>query len=411
MKRLEELIELEDNFMAKTYDKVPVQIVAGEGVFLIDSDGKRYIDTSGQFGVGILGCRHPRVVEAITRQAAKIIHLHGSLYNDKRSEFLEKLTSITPSGLDRVFMSNSGAEAVEAGLKLAVKYTGREEIVAMEGAYHGKTVGALSVTWGEKYRMSFEALLHETKFARFGRVEELRDRVTDKTAAIIAEPIQGESGVILPRRSIEYFKEMREIADEKGALLIFDEIQSGLGRTGKMWASEHYGVVPDIMLIGKGVAGGIPMGVTAAREEIMDSLRVGEHTSTFGGNPLACAAGSAVIDELKEKNLPERAAKLGRIFGDHLDEINEKHRIVRKSRGLGLMRAIDLMLHREYMGIAKNVKYNALQKGVFLILSGPKTIRFLPPLIIEEEHLERIKEVLDLCLEIEGERMKESGIL
>ncbi|MEM1883700.1 MAG: aspartate aminotransferase family protein [Candidatus Bathyarchaeia archaeon] len=381
--------------MANVYQRYPVCIVRGSGATLHDINGRAYIDCMGGYGVSLVGHCHPRVVSAIKEQCEKLIACHCSLYNDKRTELLEKLVKIAPKGLNKVFLCNSGAEAVECAIKVAVRYTGRSEIISMVRSFHGKTLGALSATWNPKYREPFRSLLNQNfKFVPFGRLDKVEEAITDNTAAIIVEPIQGEGGVhVAPKGFLEG---LRKICDEKSILLIFDEVQTGFGRTGRMWASEHWGVTPDIMCAGKAMAGGLPIGATLAREEIMDAFKIGEHTSTFGGNPLACAAASAVIDVILEERLVERAWDLGNRFKAMLEDLVEEYKILREVRGLGLMLGLEARID------IYNILMEALNRGVILLYSGKNVIRFLPPLVITMEQLEAVVNILrDILLEEE----------
>ncbi|MEM2547013.1 MAG: aspartate aminotransferase family protein, partial [Candidatus Bathyarchaeia archaeon] len=314
-----EIMEIEDKLMANVYAKRPLVITRGKGALLWDINGKEYIDCAGSYGTCVVGHCHPKVVEAIKRQAETLIACHGSLYNDVRAELLQKIACIVPKSLNKIFLSNSGAEAVECAIKLARKFTGKPEIIAMMGAFHGKTMGALSATWDKKYRDPFKPLVPDFKHVPPDDVEKIKEAITDKTAAILVEPIRGEGGVRVTSDNL--LRELRDICYERGILLIFDEVQTGFGRTGKIFAFEHWGVTPDILCLAKSVAGGLPMGVTIAKEEIMSSFKVGEHTSTFGGNPLACAAACAAIDVLISERLPERAAVLGKYFKEGLERL------------------------------------------------------------------------------------------
>ncbi len=341
----------------------------------------------GGYGVSLIGHCHPKVVKAIKEQCEKLIACHGSLYNDKRAELLEKLARIAPNKLNKIFLSNSGAEAVECAIKAAVKYTGKSEIISMVRGFHGKTLGALSATWNPKYRKSFKRILNPNfKFTPFGKLDRVREAVTEKTAAIIVEPIQGEGGIHVPPQ--DFLGGLRKICDEKEIVLIFDEVQTGFGRTGRMWASEHWNVTPDIMCIAKAMGGGMPIAATIARDEIMSSLKIGEHTSTFGGNPLACAAACATIDVIIEERLVERARELGDRFKSMLQELVDEFRILREVRGLGLMLGLEARID------IYNILMKALKKGVILLYSGRNVIRFLPPLVISMDQLERVVEVL-----------------
>ncbi len=363
---------------------------------LWDISGKEYIDCMGAYGVALIGHSHPRVVQAIKDQAERLISCHGTYYNDIRSEFLSKLTSVTPKGINKAFLSSSGAEAVECAIKLARKNTGKTEIISMMGAFHGKSMGALSATWRERYRQPFEPLVPGFKFVPFGRAEAVREAITDDTAAVITEPIQGEGGIKVPPEG--FLKEVREICTQKNTLLVVDEIQTGFGRTGRFFACEHEGIIPDIMCIAKAVAGGFPMGITVAREDIMSSFGLGDHGSTFGGNPLACAAASATIDVLIEENLPERAETLGNYFKEILNGISEEHKIIRESRGLGMMLAMESRFD------VLNMILDLIDKGVLVIDAGRNILRFLPPLVITKEQIAQALELLESVVRDEEER-------
>ncbi len=384
----------EDAHLANVYQKFPVCLAKGRGAFVYDADGNEYIDLMGGYGVSLVGHCHPRVVKAIREQSEKMITCHSSFYNDKRAELLEKLVSIAPAHLDKIFLCNSGAESVEAALKASAKFTGKKEVITMVRAYHGKTFGALSATWNPKYRQAFQPFLSPTfKFVPFGRLDKVEEAVSAETAAIIVEPVQGEAGVYIAPDG--FLQGLRRICDEKGIVLIFDEVQTGFGRTGRMWASEHWGVNPDIMCVAKAMAGGIPMGATIARAEIMNSLAVGEHSSTFGGNPLACAAASATIDVILEEALVERARVLGEYFKNILQKIVDNFRLLRGVRGLGLMIGLESRMD------IYNVLMKALEKRLILLYSGKNIVRFLPPLVIEKPQLMQAAELLRTIFEEE----------
>jgi len=377
----------EDKYLLGVYQKFPVSIVRGKGAIVYDADGKEYIDLMSGYGVSLVGHCHPKVVDAIKKQAEILITCHGSFYNDKRAELLEKLVKISPKTLNKVFLCNSGAESVECALKAAVKYTGKSEIVSTVRGFHGKTVGALSATWNPKYRNPFQPLVSKSfRFMPFGKLEKAEEIITEDTAAVIVEPIQGEGGVHVAPEG--YLQGLRKLCDEQGAVLIFDEVQTGFGRTGRMWASEHWNVTPDIMCIAKAMGGGLPIGATIGKAEIMESLKTGEHSSTFGGNPLACAAACAVIDVILEEKLPQRAQSLGEAFKKVLQEMVDEFQVLREVRGLGLMLGLESRL------FIYNVLMKALENGLILLYSGRNVIRFLPPLIIEMSHLERAAEIL-----------------
>ncbi|RLF11337.1 MAG: aspartate aminotransferase family protein [Thermoprotei archaeon] len=363
---------MEDAHLAPTYQKFPVTIVRGRGAKVWDDEGKEYVDCVAGYGAALVGHCNPRVVEAIKRQCEKLIACHGSLYNDARAEYLDKLVKVLPKGLTKVYFCNSGAEAVEAAIKIAWKATGKRVIVSMMRGYHGKTLGALTLTWGQKYREPFEPLPSFSRFVPYGNVDRLREALKDDVAAVIVEPIQGESGVIVPPN--DYLKQVREECTQRGVLLIIDEVQTGFGRTGRLWACEHWGVEPDIMCLAKGVAGGLPMGVTAAREDVMSKLKVGEHTTTFGGNPLACAAASATLDSILLDGLLENCRTVGNYMLGELQKLKRDFKVVRDVRGMGFMLAVELRSD------IRGALLSLISEGVLAAYSGRTVIRFLPPL-------------------------------
>ncbi|MBI3253516.1 MAG: aspartate aminotransferase family protein [Nitrosopumilales archaeon] len=386
----------EDQIMGNLYQRFPVTIEKGLGSHVWDINGKEYIDCMGGYGVALVGHRNQRVVNAIKSQLEKIITVHSSIYNKTREEFLENLIKIAPKKLNQVHLNNSGAEAVEAAIKFARKFTGKKGMVAMNGSYHGKSLGALSVTFNPKYRKSFEPLVERVSFAPYGDINALRSTVTDDTGFVILEPIQGESGIHVPPDG--FLQDVRKLCDERSILLIFDEIQSGFGRTGKMWAGEHWNTVPDIMCLAKGIAGGVPMGATLVRSDILACMQKGEHSSTFGGNPLSCAAGIGAIQALTQDGLIDNAAKMGKIFINELERLKEKHKIIREVRGRGLMIGVELKFE------VKDILLEGIQKGVLLLYSGKNIIRLLPPLVITEEDITKVIEILDVLLSKEEER-------
>jgi LysW-gamma-L-lysine/LysW-L-ornithine aminotransferase len=386
-------VSIEDAHLAQVYSKRSITVVRGNGCLLYDSQGREYVDCAGGYGTCIVGHSHPRVVEAIKSQASQLTSCHGSFYNDARSLFVKKLVSIAPSGLSRVFLANSGAEAVEAAIKIARKSTGRRQIIAAKGGFHGKTHGALSATWDTKYRKNFEPLVPGFSHIPFNDKEAAKSAVTSETAAVLVEPVQGEGGVRVP--SSDWLPLLRDLTRDTGALLILDEIQTGFGRTGRMFASQHFGVQPDILCLGKGIASGLPIGATLAKDLVMGSLAKGEHTSTFGGNPLVSAAGAATIDALLEDHLVDNAATVGGYFKNRLDKLRADHPIIREVRGLGLMIAVENRFD----------VYNLLQKGledrVIMLDAGRNILRFLPPLCMDQPLVDRVMTVLDDLLELE----------
>lgn len=384
--------EIEDEHLAKTYQKIPVLAARGEGSRVWDAEGKEYLDFMSGYGVAILGHSFPAVKDAIKKQLDEVYITHASVYSPARSVFLKDLASILPSSLSRTFLSNSGAESVEAAIKIAIKSTGRKKIISMEKAYHGKTMAALSITHSNKYRKSFQDLLFPSvEFVKFGDIDAVAELLKkEDVAAVFLEPIQGEGGINLP--PAEYLKSVRELTEASGTLLVLDEIQSGLGRTGKMWAHEHFGITPDLMTIGKGIGGGVPMGATVGKAEFVDSLEIGEQSSTTGGNPLACAAGSAVINALKGGYL-DAARETGKYILSRMEEELQDHRLVSGVRGIGMMLAMELRIR--FLPVLMNM----IDNGLITLYSGINIIRMLPPYIATREDVDQavaiMKETLD----------------
>ena len=397
----DEIIRLEDSWLAPVFHRRPIVAARGKDALLWDINGKQYVDCMAGYGAGFLGHCNEKVMEALKAQIGKLIACHGSLYLEARALLLKNLERIAPKSLRKVFFSNSGAEAVEVALKAARKFTGRKEIIAMMRGFHGKTFGALSATWNPKYRVPFEPLLPGVKFVPYGKAEKVREVISRDTAAILVEPVQGEAGVYVAPDG--YLAELREIADQYGALLIFDEIQTGFGRTGKMFAFEHWNVIPDVICLAKAAGSGVPIGITLSREEVLGSLKVGEHSSTFGGNPLACAAASATIEVLVENRLWERAERLGKLFKGFLEKLASKYRVVREVRGLGLMLAV------EYRFDILELLNGLLDRGVIALTSGTRILRFLPPVSITESQIAYVAEKLEECTRIMEEKRGENS--
>ena len=386
----------EDQYLGNLYQRFPVTIEKGLGAHVWDTNNKEYIDCMGGYGVALVGHRNERVVNAIKSQIDKIITVHSSLYSKTREEFLETLFKVAPKGLTQAHLNNSGAEAIEAAMKFARKFTGKKGMVAMNGSYHGKSMGALSLTFNPKYRKAFQPLVDKVTFSPFGNIESLREKIDDDTAFVILEPIQGESGINVAPDG--FLQDVRKLCDDNGILLIFDEIQAGLGRTGRMWASEHWDTAPDILCIAKGIAGGVPMGVTMVRPDILDCISKGEHSSTFGGNPLSCAAGTATLQALTQDGLIDNADKMGKLFRDGLERLKEKHTVIREIRGKGLMIGIELKFE------VKDILMEGIEKNLLLLYSGRNILRLLPPLVISEEDVTRSLEILDELLTNEESR-------
>ncbi len=357
-----------------------VVITRGEGSWLFDEQGKKYLDLGSAQGVAMLGHCHPRVVEAISRQAETLTLCPNYLYNDVRAEFAQALVGVLPKHLPHLFLANSGAEAVDGALKFARLFTKRPAFVATTKGFHGRTIGALSVTWEPKYREGFLPLL-ETTHVQFNDAAALDQAITGQTAAVIVEVVQGESGVNVG--TPEFLKTAERLCHERGALLIVDEIQTGFGRTGKWFAVEHAGIEPDIMCLAKGLGGGFPMGAFAYTKAIREVLTQGAHGSTFGGSPIACAAGLAAIQTYEDEGLIKRSGVLGAHMRNTLRSALEGDPAVRDIRGLGLMIAVELRTK-----VAPLLKSLMLSHGVIALPAGPTVLRLLPPLVITEAEID-----------------------
>ena len=370
-------MELEQRHSAGTYPKREVVLVRGSGTHVWDENGKQYIDCAGGHGVLLLGHCHPAVTAAICEQAGQLVTCPGIFYNDRRAELLAKLAEVT--GLERAFLCNSGTEAVEGAFKFARLSTGRTEIVATMRGFHGRTMGALSATWEKKYREPFAPLVPGIAHVPYGKIERMEAAISEDTAAVIVEIVQGEGGV--RPGSTEYLQGVRKLCSERGALLIVDEVQTGFGRTGKMFAFEHHGIQPDVLCLAKGIAGGVPMGAVALGDRVT-GIHPGVHGSTFGGNPLACAAALAAIGVLQDEDLPGQAAEKGAYLLRELHKIDAPQ--IRDIRGLGLMVGIELRTRvRPYLEAL-------IEQGVLALPAGPTVIRLLPPLVIGREELDGV---------------------
>ena len=380
---------IEDDGEVKLYAKRGITLVRGEGVFLWDDSGKRYLDAMSNYGVNVLGHRHPAVNNAVRQQLDRLTNCHQSFYNDVRAQFEETIRSALPASLSRLAYANSGTEANEAAIKFARLASGRRRIISTVHGYHGRTLGALSVTGVQKYREGLDPLLGDCDQVPYGDGAEL-EKIIAGAAAVILEPIQGESGVHLP--DLNYLRSVRDMCDQNGVLLILDEIQTGMGRTGRMFAFEHVGIVPDIVSVSKGIANGLPMGVTVVTEEVASRIPAGSHGGTFSGNPLVCAAATATIATIMGDGFLERVTQVGERMLSGLRSIES--RMVREARGQGLMIAVELKTRMTPV-------LKALQEGDVLALpAGPRTIRFLPPLILDPEQADEIVEAVRSALTV-----------
>jgi len=386
---MQNIIDIENKHTSGTYAKQPIVIVRGQGASLFDAEGNEYLDCSSGHGVANIGHAHPKIAEALYKQASTLITLFETFPNDKRAELMEKITSLV-DGLDRVFFCNSGTESVEAAFKFARISTGRKNIVAAMRAFHGRTYGSLSATFNKKYREGFEPLVPGFSHVAFNNIEALDKAVTDETAAVILEVVQGEGGVF--PANIEYIQAARRICDEHGALFIVDEIQTGFGRTGRMFAIQHFGVTPDLLMCAKSLAGGVPMGAVLIGRNVKN-LTPGVHSSTFGGNPLSCAAAVAALTVMEEEDLPAQAEAKGKYLIDKLKQIQSSN--IREVRGLGLMIGIEMK-----QKVAPYIKI-LQEKRVIALNAGMTVIRLLPPLVISYEQIDHLVDMLTEALPVE----------
>jgi acetylornithine/N-succinyldiaminopimelate aminotransferase len=379
----DDLMKRESEAIIQTYTRQKVVLVRGSGTKVWDSDGNEYLDFVAGIAVNNVGHCHPAVVEAIKRQAEILIHTSNLYYTENQVLLAEELKKLT--GLKRAYFCNSGAESVEAALKLTRRATGKSKIVAAVGSFHGRTLGALGATYKAIYREPFRPL-NEAEFVPYNDPEALKAAVTKETGAVILEPVQGEAGVYVP--DIDYLRAARQVCDDAGALLIFDEVQTGFGRTGRWFGKEHSGVQPDIMTLAKALAGGLPMGAMLASESVSEAFQKGDHGSTFAGGALVSAAALASIDAIRSENLVQRSEELGAYMRSELERLEP-----REVRGLGLMIGMDLDAD------CKQVVQKALEKGVILNNTGDHTLRFIPPLVVTKEQIDRVVKVLGEVLE------------
>lgn len=386
----EELKDYAAKYLMQTYARQPISIVRGRGAKVYDMEGREYIDFVGGIAVNILGHGHPDLVQAIQRQAAQLIHVSNLYYTEPQVRLAQML--VDHSCADRVFFCNSGAEANEAAIKLARRYghekhgADRFEIITMKNSFHGRTMATLTATGQEKVQKGFEPLVPGFVYAPFNDFAAIESLVTEKTTAIMLEPIQGEGGVHVADQA--YLKNLRELCTQKDILLIFDEVQTGMGRTGTLFAYEQLGVEPDIMTLAKGLGGGMPIGACLAKDAVAAVFTVGSHASTFGGNPLACAAGLAVCRILIEGRVLEQARRMGDYLAKGLADFKDRHRAVRDVRGLGLLQGLEVEID------AKSVVADCLSRGVLVNATSERVLRFVPPLIISQTEIDRVLETL-----------------
>jgi acetylornithine/N-succinyldiaminopimelate aminotransferase len=391
---LESIAALERQYLLQTYSRYPVVLHRGKGVFLFDIEGKRYLDFVAGIGVNALGHAHPRIVKAIRDQAAKLIHVSNLYYHEYQGPLAERLCKL--SGLNRAFFSNSGTEAIEGSIKLA-RLAGhraggeaKSKLVALDGSYHGRTFGALSLTGQDKHRKGFEPLLEDVTFVKQNDVEGLRAAVNDSTCAIVLEPIFGEGGIF--ECSVEFLQECRTLADRHRAALIFDEIQCGLGRTGAIFAFQSFGVTPDIVAIAKPIAAGLPLGAFIAKEEFATAISPGQHGTTFGGGPLACRIALEFFSIVEEEKLLENVNRVGAYLQDKLKDLVTKRSVAVGVRGRGFIQGIQLEIP------ARPIVDEGLAEGVLFNVTHDTVVRFLPPYMLEEKHVDKGIRVLKKLL-------------
>ncbi len=383
-----------DEYFMHTYRRYPLVLDHGEGVYLYDENNKEYLDFGAGIAVFALGYGNERYNTAVKNQVDKLVHTSNYFYNKPSADACKKFAKA--SNMDLVFLTNSGTESIEGAIKIARKYyfekTGKAEgeIIAMNHSFHGRSMGALSVTGQPKYQEAFGPMLSNIKFADFNDIESVKSQITDKTAAILLETVQGEGGLYPAKK--EFLEQLRAICDEKDILLIFDEIQCGMGRCGEMFAYQAYGVLPDVMTSAKALGCGIPVGAFAARGKAAEALKPGDHGTTYGYNPLAGAAISAVFDIFEEDKLVDHVKEVSAYLEEKLDALTEKYSFIKEHRGMGLMQGL------EFDHPINDYIVKAQEKGLIILGAGANIIRLVPPLIIEKEHVDQMIEILETII-------------
>jgi acetylornithine/N-succinyldiaminopimelate aminotransferase len=383
-----EIMALDKEYVMQTYGRQPLALKRGRGAVVWDVEGRSYIDCVAGIAVNNLGHAHPSLVEAITRQAGKLIHTSNLYYTEQQVKLAERLAQISPHA--KAFFCNSGAEANEGAIKLARKYTGKSEIIAMKNSFHGRTITTITATGQEKYQKGFGPLTPGFKHVPYADVKAVSEAITLDTAAVLVEPVQGEGGVIVPPNG--YLEDLKKVCHEKDVLLIFDEVQTGFGRTGEMFASQTFKVAPDITTLAKAIAGGFPMGAVLASDEVGSGFQPGDHAATFGGGPLACAAALASIETIECEGLLRKSRENGKYFYDGLCQLREEHGIVEDVRGLGMMLGMELSLP------CASIVDEMREKGVLVNCAADVVLRFVPPLVITKEEIDTVISVLDEIL-------------
>lgn len=395
MTKTEKIIEKYQKFVMPTYFQTRVALVEGKGVKVWDAEGKEYLDFFPGWAVSGLGHCHKRVVSAVKKQAEKIIHVSNNYYNELQADLAEKIVSHSFDG--KLFFANSGAEANECAIKLARKYgskNGRYEIITMEKSFHGRTIATITATGQDKVKKGFEPLLEGFRIVPFNDIEAVRNAITLKTVAIMIEPIQGEGGINVADKA--YLKKLKELCAEKDILLIFDEIQTGMGRTGEMFCYKNFGVEPDIMTLAKSLGGGVPVGAAIAAKRIADTLTPGSHASTFGGSPLVCAAAIAVFEAIEEENLLDNAKKMGDYIKSKLEELKKKTSLITEIKGIGLMIGVELSVN------GTKIFEECLRNGLLINCTQGNILRIMPPLIVKKSDVDKAIGILGKALGVSG---------
>ena len=389
------IIDDSNKYVLNTYNRYPFVFDHGEDVWLYSEDGKKYLDMFAGIAVSSLGHNHPGLIGAIQEQSKKLLHTSNLYYTKPYTELAKKL--VNKSVFDKVFFCNSGAEANETAIKITRKhgknleFKDKYEIITLHNSFHGRTMATLSATGQKKYHKGFEPLLEGFVFVEMNNNEELKRAFNARTAAIIIEPIQGEGGI--RPAFVDFIEAARKLCDEYNALLIFDEVQSGIGRTGKLFGYENFlPTEPDIITIAKGLGGGLPIGAILIKEKYADLLKPGEHASTFGGNPVCCAAANAVLDAIDKENILKNVKNLGEYFRSKLNKLKEKHKCITDVRGMGLLNGIELKIK------AKDLIEKLFEKEIITVPAGTNVVRFLPPLVIKKEHIDIVITALDEIL-------------
>ncbi len=391
---MKEQIEQAETYLVHSYNRYPVVLDRGEGVYLFDTEGKKYLDFGGGIAVCALGYSDEEFKDALKAQIDKALHFSNYFYSEPLTEAAKGLAKAT--GMDQIFMANSGTEANEGALKLARKYaimkgnTKRSEIISMNKAFHGRSMGALSVTGTKKYREPFEPLISGVSFADYNDLKSVEEKITDKTYAVIVEAVQGEGG-IYPAKT-EFLQGIRDLCTRHDIMMICDEVQCGMGRTGKMFAYQNYGIKPDIVTMAKGIGNGVVVGAVATTKEIGKALVPGDHGTTFGGNPFACAAVAKSLELFEKRDILTHVAETGDYLEKKLKELVDRYRVAKEVRGLGLMRGL------ECDAPVGEICSKALEQGLIVLGAGTNVVRFVPPLIIEKSHVDEMAEILGRVL-------------